>query len=890
MFPKPLHLWSVLALFSFAPFARAQCLRWENDFRQPATDNGVFCLLPYDDGRGPALFAGGTFQTAGGVTVKGIGRWDGKSWSSLGSGVHNQFASPVGVQVMLPFDDGTGTVLYAGGGFDHAGGVLADGLARWNGTSWSNAGIAFGGSVHQLVAFDDGSGLALYAGGYFTAGGLPPGTNNIVRWNGELWSAVGSGAPFGIVYDMVVHDDGTGPALYDTRSQYSSATTTTNSISRWNGSAWIPIASNFGQVAIIGSLCSFDDGGGARLYAAGQFHAVDGVSVPGGVARWDGSRWSDASSGLALDDPDATLSVADDGSGPKLYLTTGSSVAGIKVWNGAGWSGALPGLTPSRLATWNDGTGNAIYGCGDFQPAASSPLSALARWNGSAWTALGDPSKTHGVNKTVYSIATFDDGGGAKLYAIGDFTLAGSTYIGTGAARFDGTTWSAIEGFEDNEVLRVLDFGTGPRLVSASVALYAWNGTAWDTLPSSYCYPYDIAAIASCDLGAGPSIYAGGNMAAANGHQLNSIARFNGSDWEALGSGVGGTIHALEPFDTGTGLALYVGGAFNTAGGISAQNIARWNGTSWSSLGNLNNHVYALRVFDDGSGPSLFVGGGFTTAGGVAATGVARWNGSSFSPAGSGLNGVVRAFEVFDDGSGAALYACGDFIDSAGDSIPRIAKWTGSSWLSLGSGVDGRIYSMAVFDDGTGPALFAGGTFAKAGVEPSVNLAKWSACTASIESMCFGDGSLRPCPCSNQGIAGHGCENSSSTGGARMVANGATSPDTLGLHVTGELPNALSIFLQGNQWISSGVRFGDGVRCAGGSLLRLFVKSASLGAVMAPGAGDPSISARSAELGDAIAPGSARYYLAYYRDPSLAFCPAPQGDAWNATNGVRVVW
>jgi hypothetical protein len=300
--------------------------------------------------------------------------------------------------------------------------------------------------------------------------------------------------------------------------------------------------------------------------------------------------------------------------------------------------------------------------------------------------------------------------------------------------------------------------------------------------------------------------------------------------------------------------------------------------------------VYALHVFDDGSGPVLFVGGAFSTAGGVAAQGVARWNGSTFAPAGAGLNGLVRSFAEFDDGSGPALYACGAFTSSAGDTVPRIAKWTGSTWTSLGSGVDGSINTMAVFNDGTGPALFFGGTFGTAGAEPSVNIAAWRACTSSIEPMCFGDGSVRPCPCSNEGLAGHGCQNSASTGGARLTATGTTSPDSLVLHSLGELPSSLSIFLQGNQLISAGVRFGDGVRCAGGLLVRLFAKSASGGSVSAPQSGDPSVSARSAQLGDVIAPGSVRYYQTYYRDPNLAFCAPPQGDAWNVTQGLRIVW
>jgi hypothetical protein len=126
--------------------------------------------------------------------------------------------------------------------------------------------------------------------------------------------------------------------------------------------------------------------------------------------------------------------------------------------------------------------------------------------------------------------------------------------------------------------------------------------------------------------------------------------------------------------------------------------------------------------------------------------------------------------------------------------------------------------------------------------------------------------------------------------GARLIANGTTSPDMLVLQSSGELPTALSIFLQGDAILSGTAPFGDGLRCASGHLKRLYAKHAFNGAVAVPQPGDLSISAQSAALGDPIAPGSIRYYQTYYRDPSPTFCPQPQGDNWNVTNGVRVVW
>jgi hypothetical protein len=119
----------------------------------------------------------------------------------------------------------------------------------------------------------------------------------------------------------------------------------------------------------------------------------------------------------------------------------------------------------------------------------------------------------------------------------------------------------------------------------------------------------------------------------------------------------------------------------------------------------------------------------------------------------------------------------------------------------------------------------------------------------------------------------------------RELGAAGLAHDSVVLTATGELPTALSIVLQGDSFLA-GVGFGDGVRCAGGSLKRLFVKHAVGGSVSAPQAGDPSISARSASLGDPIQLGTSRVYQTYYRDSSLGFCAF----GFNVTNAIAVAW
>jgi Tol biopolymer transport system component len=162
---------------------------------------------------------------------------------------------------------------------------------------------------------------------------------------------------------------------------------------------------------------------------------------------------------------------------------------------------------------------------------------------------------------------------------------------------------------------------------------------------------------------------------------------------------------------------------------------------------------------------------------------------------------------------------------------------------------------------------------------------------SAFTAFCFGDGSVVPCPCGNNGGAGRGCENSATTSGAQLAASGAPSlsADTVVLTSSGGLPSSFGIPLQGSAAIAA-TNFGDGLRCAGGTLVRLFVKSAVGGVITAPQGGDPTISARSAALGDTIPIGATRIYQVYYRDPDPVFCPGPTGNTFNVSGAVAIAW
>jgi hypothetical protein len=151
-------------------------------------------------------------------------------------------------------------------------------------------------------------------------------------------------------------------------------------------------------------------------------------------------------------------------------------------------------------------------------------------------------------------------------------------------------------------------------------------------------------------------------------------------------------------------------------------------------------------------------------------------------------------------------------------------------------------------------------------------------------TFCSGDGTATACPCGNAGGAGRGCANSVNASGARIAAQGSASVanDTLVLAGDG-MPNSSALYFQGTgqQGGGAGAVFGDGLRCAGGSITRLGTKQNASGASAYPSAGDPSVSVR----GNCAA-GDVRTYQIWYRN-AAAFCTAA---TFNLSNGVQVTW
>jgi hypothetical protein len=682
---------------------------------EPGVSNPIDAFAVFDDGRGPALYAGGSFLAAGGVPVNHVARWDGTRWSALADGVSHSVAA------LVVHDDGRGLALFVAGQFTSASGMPANRIARWDGTRWSTVGspFGFGVAINALAVHDDGRGPALYAGG--THG-------HVSRWDGATWSELTDG-PDDTVLALASFDDGSGPALYAGGFFLTVNGLSIPGVARWDGGGWSAVGN--GRSGIVTSLLVHDDGSGSALYAGGAFN--------GRIARWRGTSWSTV--GTGLNSTVNALAVHDGGGGPELYAggdftrSGPTSARRVARWNGTSWSSLGNGadLELQALASYDDGRGSRLYAGGVFLTMDGAPANRFASWDGTRWSAYGD-----GPSGFVLALLEHDDGSGPALFAGGFLRAAGGVTL-NGVGRWDGAAWSALEAGLDGRVedLAEHDDGSGPALFAGGVfsnaggrsanSIAKWDGLHWSPLGSGMGEPSNLAlvqALASHDDGSGPRLYAGGNFGAAGGVPALNVARWDGSTWAPLaGGGTSSTVYDFATFDDGSGPALYVGGAFAFAGSVRANNLARWDGSGWSALGaGLSSTVFALAVHDDGSGPALYAGGTFQRADGMQVNHLARWDGAAWSAVGPGFATDVRALVAHDDGDGPGLYVGGGSL--LGTSAP--ARWDGADFRPLGGGMNGLVETLASIEVGSDRALYAGGWFSTTFPSQDSYLARWA--------------------------------------------------------------------------------------------------------------------------------------------------------------------
>ncbi|MPZ25552.1 MAG: hypothetical protein GEV12_03675 [Micromonosporaceae bacterium] len=474
---------------------------------------------------------------------------------------------------------------------------------------------------------------------------------------------------------------------------------------------------------------------GAPVAGAAVGGPADWRGEPSALRHSAGFAWERTFFGPGLDDNVLAATVWDDGSGPALYvgglfLTAGDEVVNrIARWDGTDWSpltGPSGTGVDAQVHSLAVHDGDLIVG-GSFLTAGGVPANRIARWDGQEWSPLGS-----GMDRSQVRALTTHQG---DLYAAGAFTEAGGVPANR-VARWDGQQWSPLgPGVDSGTVFALAEFG-GDLVAAGNFRqvggvgmnrIARWDGQQWSPLGNGLLggLTASVNALAQLD---GELVAAGSFPQAGAEVIVNNVARWDGTDWSPLGTGVSGTVHALAVHQG----ELFAGGAFTQAGGVPVDRVARWDGTGWAPLagpsgtGVDGNSVRALAGFAG----ELVVAGAFQQAGGLLVNRVARWDGTGWAPLagstgpGTGLAGEVHALAAYQ----GDLIVGGEFRHAGGLRVNHLARWDGTGWSPLGSpaagpvGVDDVVWSLAVHDGD----LIVGGQFTHAGDGLVVNnVARW---------------------------------------------------------------------------------------------------------------------------------------------------------------------
>jgi hypothetical protein len=532
------------------------------------------------------LYVGGIFMQAGGKPANNIAKWDGSSWSSLGSGLDNACYS-LAIDLL-------GNV-YAGGDFTNAGGIIVNRISKWNGASWSALGTGLNGECKALAIDLLGN---VYAGGDFTnAGGIT--VNRIAKWNGVYWSTVGSGLD-NRCYSLEV----------DSFNNLYAGGTFTNNIKKWNGKLWSQLGSNTNK-----SLCyalSFDLFG--NLYCASGVKYISRIPKLSYNLTWN-PYLQVLNKGLNGDTRCLKVdSINNLYAGGLFSQASGTIVNRIAKWNGISWYALGTGLNGNCNSLEIDSSDN-VYAGGSFTQAGGKTVNYIAKWDiiTSNWSALG-PISAPGLNGQCNSLVVDMVG---NLYAGGNFTKAGGKNVKY-IAKWDGSSWYGL-GSGLIGICNSLTIDSKGNLYACGTffGVYKWDGKTWSVLTGITAS--DIYNSLLCDQF--DNIYVGGNFSTTiNRIVFNKIAKWNGTSWSALGSGLNGPCYSLTSDSFGN---IYAGGVFVDAGGIVTNSIAKWDGISWSAIGSGLKGTSCNSLTTDLFG-NLYIGGLFNQAGGNSSNNIAK--------------------------------------------------------------------------------------------------------------------------------------------------------------------------------------------------------------------------------------------------------------------------
>jgi hypothetical protein len=364
----------------------------------------------------------------------------------------------------------------------------------------------------------------------------------------------------------------------------------------------------------------------------------------------------------------------------------------------------------------------------------------------------GDPIA--GLDGTAYAMVVGDpDGVGPLPTGVvvgGEFTVAGAHRV-TNVAFYEplARQWLPI-GSLPARVTSLLVRANG-RVVASSTfgGVHEFDGGAWQRIGPSSSQPF-VSALAELPNG---DLVVGGNITPGAGIPGNGILRWDGTQWLAMGNPAYlasvGTVLAMARLPNGD---LVAGGLFDHIGGVPCSNIARWNGTAWQPLGTgVQSGVTQMAASAAGE---VLVDGDFG-----AGSRFGRWDGTSWQPVTTfqqpsfafpigahGGNGVLfrangglfvhtpAGWSNLVPWAGNVSVACaallgngdvvvgGGFVSFEGQPTLRVAHRVAGSWLPAGTGAAGNVGAVLELADGS---FVAGGTFPWIGGTATARLARF---------------------------------------------------------------------------------------------------------------------------------------------------------------------
>ncbi len=226
------------------------------------------------------LFAGGNFIDADSMPSNLISKWNGQSWSSVGSGLVASGLYP-GVYSLAVYNG----EIYAGGSFNFGG---CHNIAKWNGINWSAVDIGANSTIRTLCVYNG----ELYAGGNFDSAGSVP-AMRIAKWNGISWSTVGSGfndnpSFYSYIMSIIVFNN----EIYAAGHIDSAGSASIKNVAKWDGNNWLPVGAGLNnQINVLSIYYN-------EIYASGLFDSTGHNPISPYIAKWNGSTWINVDSGL----------------------------------------------------------------------------------------------------------------------------------------------------------------------------------------------------------------------------------------------------------------------------------------------------------------------------------------------------------------------------------------------------------------------------------------------------------------------------------------------------------------------------------------------------------------------------------------------------------------